>query len=205
MFKMIIYLVVLVALIGGGIGCFHLWRVAQKNQKEMSQYEGAKIAVNKDFGKVLIVYYSLSGHTKDIAQRIQQNIGGDLYEIKTKEELNKYPWFPLLMRQRLKNMNYPELAGSMPDFNDYDTIFVGAPVWWYTMAVPMYSFLQKADFNGKKVVAFSTQGSNVGSFFEDFSRHAQNAKLGQGASFNNLPPKYDALVDNKIAIWLNSL
>ncbi len=205
MLKMIIYFIVLVALIGGGIGCFHLWRVAQRNQKEMSQYEGEKIAVKKDFGKVLIVYYSLSGHTKDIAQRIQQNIGGDMYEIKTQEKLDRYPWFALSVKQQLKNMEYPKLQGGMPDFGAYDTIFIGAPVWWYTMATPLYTFLQTADFKGKNVVPFSTQGSNVGSYFEDFARHAQNAKLGEGQSFNNLPKKYDALVDNKIAVWLNSL
>ena len=65
--------------------------------------------------------------------------------------------------------------------------------------------LARMDFKGKKVVPFSTQGSNYGTFFEDFSARAQNAQLLQGASFNNLPPQYDSAVDNKINAWLNAL
>ena len=93
----------------------------------------------------------------------------------------------------------------MPDFSKYDTVFVGGPVWWYTMSTPMYSFLQQANFAGKKVVPFSTQGSNYGTYFEDFAKMAKNAKLQKEASFNNMPEKYNSAVDNKIAEWLNSL
>ena len=84
-------------------------------------------------------------------------------------------------------------------------VFVGAPVWWYTIATPGLSFLQQADFQGKKVVPFSTQGSNYGSFFEDFTQRAKNAKLLTSADFNNLPAEYDRAVENKISRWLNSL
>ena len=86
-----------------------------------------------------------------------------------------------------------------------DTVFVGAPVWWYTVATPVLSYLKKTDFLGKKVVPFSTQGSNAGTFFADFAAKARNAVLLKGEQFNNLSDKYAKETDNKIAVWLNSL
>ena len=131
--------------------------------------------------------------------------GGELYEVKTAEKIKQTPWFYLTLRKQLKDKNYPKLSGSLPDFRQYDTIFVGGPVWWYTASTPMRAFLQQADFKGKKVVPFTTQGSNVGTYFEDFAQTAKNAKLLKSASFNNMPEKYDHAVDNKIATWINSL
>lgn len=72
-------------------------------------------------------------------------------------------------------------------------------------ATPVLSFLEKADFLGRKVVPFSTQGSNYGTFFEDFAGKAQNAQILKGQSFNNLSAEYDRAVDNKISDWLNKL
>ena len=131
--------------------------------------------------------------------------GGELFAIKTVEKINRVPWFYLTLRKQLKDKVYPELSTEVPDFSQYDTIFVGGPVWWYTVSTPMRAFLQEADFMGKKVVPFTTQGSNVGTYFEDFAQMAKNAKLLQSASFNNMPEKYDHAVDNKIATWINAL
>ena len=205
MLRYLLCILLTAVVIGLAAGGVHLWRVAQKNAKEMAPYAGAPVGIIKNLGRVLVVYYSLSGHTKDIAERIASKARADIYEIKTKEKLNTTPWYYLTLRRQLKTENYPGLAGALPDFSKYDTVFVGAPVWWYTIATPVLSFLRQADFGGKKVVPFSTQGSNYGTFFEDFASKAKNAKIGKGASFNNLPDKYSAQVDNKIAIWLNSL
>lgn len=205
MWKYVLYVLVFAAIIGLVGGGIHLYRVSQKNKKEMAQYGGEDIAVNKKLGKVLVVYYSLSGHTKDIAERLQNKTGADLYEIKTAEEIKANPLFYAKVKQQLKNGDYPKLAGEMPDFGKYDLVFVGSPVWWYTVSTPVLSFLQDADFKGKKVVPFSTQGSNYGTFFEDFARQAKNAEIMPSANFNNLPEKYNVQVDNKISQWLNKL
>ena len=84
-------------------------------------------------------------------------------------------------------------------------VMMGSPIWWYTAATPVLQFLREMDFKNKKVVPFSTQGSNYGTFFEDFAARAQNARLLKGESFNNLGPQYDNAVENKIIAWLNSL
>ena len=93
----------------------------------------------------------------------------------------------------------------MPDIGGYDVVFVGSPIWWYTAATPVMAFLEKIDFKGRTVVPFSTQGSNVGTFLEDFVKMAKNARVTDYRSFNNMGKEYDKAVDNKISVWLNGL
>ena len=205
MLKYLIYILlaaVVIGLIGSGV---HLWRVARKNEKEMAPYAGEPVAVTKNLGRVLVVYYSLSGHTREIAEKIRQVTGGDLYEIKTTEKLDSSPWYYLTLRSQLKSGNYPSIENNFPQFAAYDTIFVGAPVWWYTIATPVLSFLQQADFGGKKVVPFSTQGSNYGTFFEDFAARAQNASLAKGASAVPLHCSSDIYMCYIISVFIFSL
>ena len=205
MLKYVLYLllaIVVLSLIAGGI---HLYRVSAKNKAEMAQFSGPKIGYHNTLGKVLVIYYSMDGHTKDIAERVSLLTNADTYEIKTNPQLKKGFIFALKMRQQLKSKNYPKIETNFPDAADYDTIFVGAPIWWYTAATPVLAFLNEYDFKGKKVVPFSTQGSNFGTYFDDFAQKAKNAQILKGASFNNLPKKYDDAVDNKITQWLNNL
>jgi len=76
---------------------------------------------------------------------------------------------------------------------------------WYTAATPVKAFLEKIDFKGRKVVPFSTQGSNVGTFLEDFVKMAKGANVMGYQSFNNMGKEYDKAVDKKISVWLNGL
>lgn len=205
MLRYVIYILIAVTVVSVLTGGIHLYRVAQKNKKEMAPFAVKDIPLTANPGKTLVVFYSLSGNTRDIAEKIQAKTNADLYEIMTEEPIEASPAFYIKSRQQLKNKAYPALKGELPDFSSYDTIFVGFPVWWYTIATPVLAFLEKADFQGKKVVPFSTQGSNVGTSFTDFAAKARNARLLESASFNNLPEKYSQAVDNKITVWLNSL
>lgn len=205
MLKYILYIllaIVVLSLVAGGI---HLYRVSVRNKTEMAQFSGPKIGYHNNLGKTLVIYYSLSGHTKDIADRISMLTDADVYEIKTEQPLKNGPLFALKMKKQLWSKEYPKLVQDFPDAANYDTIFVGAPIWWYTAATPVLAFLNEYDFKGKKVVPFSTQGSNFGTYFKDFAATAKNARIQKSASFNNLPKKYDDAVDNKITVWLNSL
>ena len=203
--KYIVYAILAAVIIGMAAGALHLYKVSQKNKKEMAQYNQKEVLKQQSLGKVLVVYYSLSGHTKEIAEKVKILTNADIYEIKTAETLKANPAFYMKVKQQLKDGNYPKLAAPLPDMGQYDMIFVGSPVWWYTISTPVLSFLQQADFKGKKVVPFSTQGSNYGTFFEDFQQKAQNAVIQPAADFNNLPTKYDRAVENKIIKWINSL
>ena len=202
--KYVMGLILAVIIIGGIIAAVHLYRVSTKNKQEMARYADKSAEVTNNLGKVLIVYYSLSGHTKDIAEKIAVKTGADLFEIKTKEPYPTGAKLYTTAKKEIKNKQYPAVE-ALPDVADYDVVFVGAPVWWYTMAPPLFSVLEQVDFQGKKVVPFSTQGSNIGKFFEDFAATAKNATVLQRADFNNMDKKYDQQVEAKVADWINKL
>lgn len=205
MLKYFFYFVLAAIVVGLLAGSVHLYKVAAKNKREMAEFNGEKMGYHNHLGKILVIYYSLSGHTKDIAERISLQTGADIYEIKTKENIKSNPLFYAKVKNQLKSGNYPEINDNFPDVSAYDLIIVGAPIWWYTAATPTLSFLKEFDFKGKKIAPFSTQGSNYGTYFEDFKKKAQNAEILEGAAFNNLPKEYDDAVDNKITAWLNNL
>lgn len=205
MLKTFLLVILAAAVVGGAIGGWHLWRVARRNAAEMAPFQTGTVSYNAQLGKTLVIYYSWTGHTQDIAQRIAQHTQADLYRIETQQPISKAPWIYLTLKRQLSTQKYPALKHPLPDVSGYDTVFVGSPIWWYTAATPVLQFLQEMDFQHKTVVPFSTQGSNYGTFFEDFAARAQNARLLKGASFNNLGPQYDHAVDNKIVTWLNTL
>ena len=204
MLKYILYFIIVATVIGGIIGIVHLYRVSVRNEKEMAPYMNMSDTVHKNFGKTLIIYYSLTGHTKEIAEKIQSKTNADLFEIETQKAFPMKPILFFAVKQQLKDKNYPALK-NIPDITAYDTIFIGAPVWWYTAATPVLSLLNQVDFQNKKVVPFSTQGSNAGTFLEDFKAKIKNAVVLDYASFNNIGKEYDQAVNAKIAAWLNNL
>ena len=204
MLKKIVIILLILAVIGAICAVVHNLKVAHKNKKELSAF-AQKQPYTANLGKVLIIYYSLTEHTRDIAQQIVTLTGADEYRIQTQEEFKTSPAFYASVKKQLKEKTYPQLAGQLPDVSGYDTVFVGGPVWWYTMATPLYSFLGQMDFKGKKIIPFSTQGSNPGTFLEDFKSNAKNAQVGTYANFNNVGDQYKEAVHNKIIHWLNNL
>jgi len=204
MLKFVLYIIVIAIIAVGGASFYHLHKVAAKNKSELANFNN-EIKLNTNLGKVLVVYYSLTGHTKDIAEQIASKTNADIFEIKTIETYSS-PSVYMKSKKELSSKNYPEIQkDKLPNIAEYDTIFVGAPVWWYTMAPAMYSYLQITDFGGARVVPFSTQGSNFGSFYKDFETMAKNAQILPSESFNNVDEKYREQVANKINVWLNKL
>ena len=85
MFKIIFYLIVIITIIASGTTAYHLNQVKEKNKNEMAAFR-KEIPLTADLGKVLVVYYSLTGHTKDIALQIADKTNADIFEIKTVKE-----------------------------------------------------------------------------------------------------------------------
>ncbi len=204
MIKKILIVLLLIAVVAGICGLIHLWKVAHKNRTELAQYKTAT-SYSANLGKVLVIYYSWTGHTEDIAQQIAALTQADTYRIQTQEVFESSPAFYAKIKKQLADKNYPALQGSLPDVSQYDVIFVGAPVWWYTVSTPMLAFLQQMDFKGKKVIPFSTQGSNPGTFEADFARQARHAQVDAYMGFNNVGKQYEQAVHNKVITWLNNL
>ncbi|NMB46035.1 MAG: flavodoxin [Firmicutes bacterium] len=108
---------------------------------------------------ILIVYYSRSANTEKIAQLIQQKIGGTLCEIEP--ELAYPASYNAVVEQAKKEIQAgfrPELKTKIEHIESYDTVFVGSPNWWSTIAPPIATFLEGYDLSGKTVVPFCTHG-----------------------------------------------
>ena len=202
--KYVLYVLLLAVVVIAVAGLWHLYRVSSVNKREMAQYAGKSTEIKKDLGKVLVVYYSLTGHTKEIADKIQTMTNADIFRLEPAEPFPTGAKLHLTVKEQLKMKKYPALK-QMPDLTGYDVVFVGAPVWWYTAATPVLSFLEQADFQGVKVAFFSTQGSNRGTFLPDVTALTKNAQILLDASFNNMGKEYDAAVNAKIADWINGL
>lgn len=115
--------------------------------------------------KKLVAYFSASGVTKKAAEKLAKSEGADLFEIKpkvpyTKADLN---WMDKKSRSTVEMKNpdlRPEIAEKLENMADYDTVFVGFPIWWYVAPTIINTFLESYDFSGKTIVPFATSGGS---------------------------------------------
>ena len=113
--------------------------------------------------KSVIVYYSYGGNTKEIAEMIHKNTGAEMAEIKTVTPYKGSYNSVVSQGQKEVNRGYmPEIMPLEIDINNYDKIFLGTPVWWYTFAPAVKTFLNNNDFNGKTICPFITNGGWIG-------------------------------------------
>ncbi len=116
-------------------------------------------------GKTLVAFFSASGTTARVAKELAQAAGADLYEIKpavpyTKDDLN---WMDKRSRSSVEmsdKSGRPAIADKNAEISQYDTIFLGFPIWWYVAPTIVNSFLESYDFSGKKIVLFATSGGS---------------------------------------------
>lgn len=115
--------------------------------------------------KTLVAFFSASGKTKKEAERIAKEQGADLYEIKpavpyTKADLN---WMDKKSRSSVEMADptfRPEIVDDDAHIENYDTIYLGFPIWWYIAPTIVNTFLEKYDFSGKKIILFATSGGS---------------------------------------------
>ena len=111
---------------------------------------------------VLIAYFSWSGNTKQLAEMIQEQMGGELFEIELEtpytDDINELSGISL---QEQRDNIRPALSSAAPDMSQYDVIFIGYPNWWNNMPMPVFTFLEEYDFYGKTVIPFTTYGNGV--------------------------------------------
>ena len=141
--------------------------------------------------KKLVAYFSATGTTKRAAEQLAQMVGADLYEIApaepyTSADLN---WNDKSSRSS-KEMNdlscRPALADTDAPIADYDTIYLGFPVWWYVAPRLINSFLETYDFGGKDVVVWATSGgSGLGRTVPELEECVSGVNFIEGGVANN--------------------
>lgn len=137
----------------------------------------------------LVAYFSASGVTAKVAEKLSEAIGADLYAIEpevpyTKSDLD---WMDKKSRSTIEMNNpasRPAIAGKRDNMNDYDTVFVGFPIWWYVAPTIINTFLESYDLTGKTIIPFATSGgSDMGKTNEKLLPSCKGAKLLNGKVF----------------------
>ena len=156
--------------------------------------------------KILVAYFSASGKTAEVAERLAKTAGADLYEIKpeipyTKADLN---WMNKNSRSSVEmsdKSSRPAIADKNADISGYDTIFLGFPIWWYVAPTIINTFLESYDFSGKKIVLFATSGGS------GFGKTVDGLKGSVSANTEIVEEKLlnGKLSENELKKWVESL
>lgn len=122
--------------------------------------------------KILVVYFSRSGNTREIARQIQNNLGGDIVELQTVDPYpREYDAVVKQAKQEIESGYKPALKTKIDNIKSYDLVFVGSPNWWNTIAPPVTTFLSDNDLSGKTIVPFITHaGSGLGRSVTDIAK-----------------------------------
>lgn len=142
-------------------------------------------------GRKLVAYFSAGGTTARLAEALSEAIGADLFEIKpeapyTRDDLN---WQNAASRSSVEmkdSASRPAIAEKRENMAEYDTIFVGFPIWWYVAPTIIHTFLESYDLTGKTIVPFATSGgSGMGKTNEKLAPSCRGANLLPGRVFRS--------------------
>ena len=148
---------------------------AQTGADTSAQKETQTTASARSDQRVLVVYFSRAdentggvgyiekGNTKILAEMIAERTHGDLFEIKTVKPYPKeYRPATEAAKQEKEENARPEIVGELPDLSKYDVVFLGYPIWWSDLPMPVYTFLDRENFAGKIILPFCThEGSGL--------------------------------------------
>lgn len=153
----------------------------------------------------LVAFFSASGVTAALAQRLSRAAGADLFEIKpavpyTSADLD---WTNASSRSSVEMKNpasRPEIAEKLPSMADYDVVFLGFPIWRYVAPTIINTFLESYDFSGKTIALFATSGGSP------MGRTLEILRPLCNASVKWLPAKMlNGATDSDLNAWLKSL
>ena len=158
-------------------------------------------------GKTLVVYYSASGNTERVAKDIAEAAGADLFEIVptevyTSEDLNWTNSDSRVSREHDDESlrDVPLTTTEVPDWDSYDTVFIGYTIWWGIAAWPVDTFVKNNDFTGKTVIPFATSSSSgmgqSGSLLADM---AGTGEWQEGQRFSS------GVSSDDVQSWVNGL
>lgn len=156
--------------------------------------------------KKLVAYFSASGVTKKVAETLAKTAGADLFEIKpavpyTNADLD---WMDKNSRSsvEMNDLSFrPEVANKLDNMADYDTVFLGFPIWWYIAPTIINTFLESYDFANKKIILFATSGgSGLGQTAAKLKQSVDNSTvIKEGKMLNG------RWTEDKLKNWLASL
>ena len=208
--KVKIIIICLIALVVvGGLGAVIIKNInTEENQtldSTITDEQGKKAKLNLNSDKILVIYFSETGNTQKLAKLISDKVGGDFIRIET-EKVYPTDYNELVddAKKEKENDDRPKLKTLNINLDDYDTIFIGYPIWWYQMPMAMYTLFDNYDFADKTIIPFNThEGSGSSGTYEDIQKLEPKAKVLEG-----LPIRGGDMVSDqssKVDSWLNKL
>ena len=154
--------------------------------------------------KALVAYFSASGVTEQVAEKLASAAHADCFRIQPKIAYTKadLDWTNKSSRSSVEMSDpasRPEIVNENLDISSYDAIFIGFPIWWYVAPTIINTFLEAYDFSGKKIVLFATSGgSGFGNTVKELQSSAPDAVITEGRLLN-------CGTKQEISEWVNSL
>lgn len=156
---------------------------ASKEKKNAEALEAA--------APVLVAVFSAQGHTKSVAEKIAKSTRGDLFQIEpevpyTEADLDGWNDSARGTLEARNRSTRPGIANRVENFEKYDTIYLGFPIWWYTAPTIVNTFLESYNTDGKVIIPFATSGgSGYGNTTKDLKVSAHKATFKPGKVLNN--------------------
>lgn len=151
--------------------------------------QGSNKKENKQM-KTLVAYFSATGTTKGVAQQLAEVTGADLHEIKPEKPYTDadLDWQDKQSRSTIEmedKSSRPAITEKLPNMHEYDVIYVGFPIWWYTCPTIINTFMESYDFKGKTVIPFATSGgSSIKKACEDLKTAYPEVNWKEGKLLN---------------------
>ncbi|MDR2366567.1 MAG: flavodoxin [Deltaproteobacteria bacterium] len=161
-------------------------------------------AAQAENSKILVAYFSWSGNTRGIAQQIQQQTGGDIFEIVPSRAYSTN--YNTVLDEALRGQRdqaRPPLKNRVENMGQYDVIFIGYPNWWASIPMPVATFLESYDFTGKTVVPFCSHGGGLlGQSVAAIAKLSPNSKILEALSVHYTGGRS---LNSDITAWLNKI
>ena len=204
--KTILLIVIMLIIVSLGVGGYYIFNNKNNSNNDQNSQENNNEKNNTTSKKILVVYYSATGSTKKVAKEIAQNLDADLFEI---EPVDTYTsadldWTDSNSRvtkehndESLRNVELKN--NNVNNWDSYDMILIGYPIWWGIAAWPVNNFVKDNDFTGKTVIPFCTSASSglgeSSNLLEDLAGTG-NWKLGHRFSSNASSSDIKAFTDS---------
>lgn len=204
--KTILIIIAVILIIGLGVGMYYAFQ--DRGNKQGDNMNNNKNNDNVIEGnKILVVYFSAQNHTKKVAEKIADNLGADIFEIVPKDEytVDDLDWTDSKSRvsrehdnESLRNVELK--TTKVDDWDSYDTVLIGFPIWWGIAAWPVDTFVKANNFDGKTVIPFCTSSSSsLGQSGERLEEEAGTGNWKSGYRFSS------SASDDEIKTFTDSL
>ena len=177
----------------------------QTEQSQQNEIEQQTVTGEQNNNNTIVVYFSATGNTEVVAGYISDTLNANTYQIIAEQEYTSddLDWTDDNSRVSVEHNDpdfRPEIAGELPDLTNYDTIFIGYPIWWGEAPNIVKTFVENVDFSNKTVIPFCTSASSgIGSSGENLKALTNNANWLAGQRFSS------STTEDDIVEWVNSV